>query len=199
MKQARRFALSRSSDEARKSVSNAQRLSRQLGSPAGGSRIFFEDVGLSARGKKKIVCATLSVRGARTDFYNPMEIFLQHLKDAAREEALTSEARSLDPGGVEAEAPDRSGHGHSTGNGPLWRVAVRRLRSIVGREKYEVAWRASCVPAGYFFMFADRVLFLMHRRAAGWSHVVVPPDGLPISSATRRLAGEDLTPRSRVE
>jgi hypothetical protein len=130
------------------------------------------------RSGQKRSSAKIYVARARTDFYNPVSILIQQIHDSVEEEVMTSEVREVDPRGVSAIAPDDSGFSHSTGRGKLWPLALRRLRSIVGGEHFARAWRADCVPAGYFFLFADRLLLVSHEHQGGWSHAVVPPEGV---------------------
>lgn len=124
------------------------------------------------------MCASVHVTGARTDFYDPAVVLLEKIREDAEAEAMTSEGRRLDPRGVRAAAPDTVGMGHSTGREAFWKLALRRVRSIVGQERYVARWRAAHVPAGYFFAFPSRVLLVTHRHSIGWRHVVVPPEGI---------------------
>jgi hypothetical protein len=184
----RRFHMSRSRNAARRAQQDLRQVEEMMTLPSGGGRrtsVGGIKMCKIAGTRTRRACATIQVRGARTGFYDPAAVLLKQLEETAEEEAQTSEGRRLDPSKVRATAPDVAGTSHSTGQEAFWRLAHHRMRSIVGGEECLRSWRAGHVRAGFFFMFADRVLLVEHHHATGWRHLVVPPVGIETREGRR--------------
>lgn len=177
------FYRSKAIDVAKRAVSDSRRLCKKMGRSH--LSVAVDDVRKTRRGKQERPSAKIYVSCAKTDFYDPLTAMIKQFEEEAEADAMTSEGRQIDPSKVLATPPDASGHSHQTGKGSFWYLARRRVRSIAG-PGYLAAWRAGHVPAGFFFLYADRLLLVTHTHAGGWRHIVVPPEGFSLGTGKIR-------------
>jgi hypothetical protein len=178
---AKRFCPSQARSEAKRSELDDRHISRKLRGSSKNLSVYFTNVRSIPHGKSTRRVVDVYLKGARTDFYDPVSALLKDIEQSVMEESQISEIRKLDPSQVTAVAPDQIRSRPGTWGASFWRAATRRLGSITD-EVYLASWRARHVR-GVFFLFRDRLLLLSYRQ--GWHHEIVPSEGLELSPNRR--------------
>jgi hypothetical protein len=114
---------------------------------------------------------TAVVQTGTSGFYDPMDALVAAIKSSIDEEGKAQPVRSVS--GIDATPPSQiAGHVKAPHFKSVLRRVDRGFTRMWGRKQ-----------GGWFFMYQNKVIYVSCTRTTGWTHVVVPEEGLEPNNA----------------
>jgi hypothetical protein len=120
--------------------------------------------------------AAIKIGGASSHFNNPTYCLAKMVSDALDPSKAPMPCKSIDPATVTSTALADARPMTKT---PYWKMAKARMHKSGAR--WLRSWHALHHPCGWYFMFSDKLILLTWTAQAGWSHTLVPEDGLDVN------------------